>query len=94
MADVGLGLARVDLVPGRQEYRLGDEIKGKLIVHSGSVDQRIDVIYLHLKMDAKQGTPIHHKQNIASPSVYPITFPLQLIRLLSSFIQQVYKINK
>lgn len=56
LADFGLGLARVNIVLEQQAYRLGEEIKGKLIVHSGNIDQRIDMVYLHLKMDAKQGT--------------------------------------
>jgi len=55
LSEIGLGSARVDLVLDRQEYRLGDEIKGKLVVHSGSLDKKVEMIYLHLKMDAKQG---------------------------------------
>lgn len=55
MASVGIGAARVDLIPDRQEYRLGEEMQGKLVIYSGDLDQTVDMIYLHLKMDTKQG---------------------------------------
>jgi len=68
MASVGIGAARVDLIPDRQEYRLGEELKGKLVVFSGDLDQQVDMIYLHLKMEARQGDE-HIVRNLDSVKI-------------------------
>ncbi len=52
---IGIGPARVKLVPGRQEYRQGEDMKGRLIIFSGHTDAAVDMIYLHLKIDTYQG---------------------------------------
>ncbi|MDA8234108.1 MAG: sporulation protein [Clostridia bacterium] len=54
MAGMGIGAARVEITLEKQVYRLGEEIEGKLIIHSGGEDQTVDKVYLNLKMDAKQ----------------------------------------
>ena len=54
MASVGIGAARVDLIPDRPEYRQGEDMTGRLVVFSGDLDQKVDMIYLHLRLEAKQ----------------------------------------
>lgn len=54
MSGIGMTPARVKLIPEQQEFRQGEDMKGKLVVYSGSSDVAVDMIYLQLKIDAYQ----------------------------------------
>ncbi|WP_301238707.1 sporulation protein [Polycladomyces subterraneus] len=88
LAKLGHGSARVDLVLEKDCYALGDEVRGRLIIHGGEVEQKINGIHvdlvLHLWAHQRQHTrrvtriPFPTSFVIGAREVkeYPFTFRL------------------
>lgn len=55
MSSIGIGAIRVELIPQQQEYRLGEEIRGHLVIFSGDSDHTVENVYVRLRLDARQG---------------------------------------
>lgn len=50
MASLGVGSAKVNLVLDKNEYRIGEALKGRIVIEGGSVDQAINVLDVDVAM--------------------------------------------
>lgn len=55
MAEIGIAPIKINLITDGREFRQGEEMKGRLVIYSGSSDVTVDSILLKLKIDAYQG---------------------------------------
>lgn len=54
LASIGVGAAKIDTQLETLEVRLGDTLKGQLVITGGAVTQEIDNIYIHVKTKYKK----------------------------------------
>lgn len=75
LAKLGHGSARVDLVLEKDHYTLGEELRGRLIVYGGEVEQKINGIHvdLVLHMWAHQRQHTFRVTRIPFPSTFVIS---------------------
>ncbi|MBA4494001.1 sporulation protein [Paenactinomyces guangxiensis] len=59
MAQLGKGAAQVDLVLDKEEYTLGEQVNGELLIQGGTVEQDINKIDIDLFMSAHVGEQEH-----------------------------------
>jgi sporulation-control protein len=55
LSKIGIGAASVNLVLDDSSARVGEEVKGKVYVEGGNVDQKIDAIDVDLVLEARFG---------------------------------------
>ena len=59
MARFGKGAAKVDLVLDESRFQLGDTVEGKLLIHGGEVEQKINKIDVKLEVIIRHGDTDH-----------------------------------
>nr|WP_232333866.1 MULTISPECIES: sporulation protein [Thermoactinomyces] len=59
MARFGKGAAKVDLVLDQSRFQLGDTVEGKLLIHGGEVEQKINKIDVKLEVIIRHGDTDH-----------------------------------
>jgi len=70
MASFGVGTAKVDLVLDKQQYRIGETIRGKAVVEGGNVDQQVNSLDIDLMLKfnirGKEFSRVVHTINVAN----------------------------
>lgn len=59
MASLGIGSSKIDLVLGKQEYRIGEAVNGYLSIRPGKVDQQVNVIRVHFNFETRHEDKTH-----------------------------------
>lgn len=67
MARFGKGAAKVDLVLDQNQYRLGETVKGKVIINGGEVEQKINKIDVKLMLNVLHEGITYSHQVISIP---------------------------
>lgn len=69
MASFGVGTAKVDLILDKQQYRIGETIRGKAVIEGGNVDQQVNSldidIMLKFNIRGKEFSRVVHTINVA-----------------------------
>lgn len=69
MASFGVGSARVDLDLGKQQYRIGETVRGKAVVEGGNADQQVNSLdvdmVLKFNIKGKEFSRVVHTINVS-----------------------------
>ncbi|MBA4493928.1 sporulation protein [Paenactinomyces guangxiensis] len=105
MAKLGKGAAQVDLVLDNQEYMLGEQVNGELIIQGGTIEQDINKIDVDFLMNVRVGEHEHtalihrfqfHDSFKIQPSerkTFPFSYDLPQNLLLSGYSVSYYFIT-
>ncbi|USK58384.1 sporulation protein [Peribacillus asahii] len=75
LASLGIGNAKVDTKLEKSQYTLGETVSGVIDVQGGTVEQKIDEIYLTLHTNYEVESDDHTYQKTATINRYLITQP-------------------
>lgn len=78
MAKLGKGGAQVDLVLNKEQYQLGETVKGELVIRGGTIPQEINKINIDFMVQIKKGEQVHiHRIERFSFDIQFVVHPLE-----------------